>query len=98
MVRAVRDGEPIRSVAKRFAVSVGTVHLWVDRCRDQRLDRFDFQDRKSGAVRPWNRASIVTERRVLSIRQELKERSVLGEFGAQAIQANMHEHGYSVLL
>ena len=97
MVRAVRDGEPIRSVAKCFAVSVGTVHLWVDRCRDQRLDRFDFQDRKSGAVRPWNRASIVTERRVLSIRQELKERSVLGEFGAQAIQANMHEHGYSAI-
>jgi transposase len=69
MVRAVRDGEPIRSVAKRFGVSVGTVHFWFERCRGERLDRCDFDDRKSGAPRPWNRVSIATERQVLSIRE-----------------------------
>lgn len=95
MVRAVRDGEPIRSVAKRFRVSVGTVHFWVDRCRGQRLDRCDLEDHKSGAARPWNRSSIGTERRVLSIRRELKERSVLGEYGAPAIQGAMRERSDS---
>jgi hypothetical protein len=93
MVRAVRDGEPIRSVAKRFGVSVGTVHFWFEHCRGERLDRCDFDDRKSGAPRPWNRVSIATERQVLSIRRELKERSVLGECGAPTIQAAMREQG-----
>jgi len=91
MVRAVRDGQSIRSVAKRFRVSVGTVHFWLERCRGQRLDRFDFDDRKSGAARPWNRVSMATERQVLNLRRQLKERSVLGEYGAPMIQAAMRE-------
>lgn len=95
MVRAVRGGEPIRSVAGRFGVSVGTVHFWVERCDGQRLDRCDFDDRRSGAPRPWNRASAATERRVLSVRRELKERSVLGEYGAVSIQASMRERAYT---
>ena len=97
MIRSVRNGEPIRSVAKRFRVSVGTVHFWVDRCRGQRLDRCDLDDHKSGAPRPWNRTSIGTERRVLSIRRELKERSVLGEYGAPTIQAAMHERAHKLV-
>jgi len=95
MVRAVRDGEPIRSVANRFRVSVGTVHFWVERCRGQRLDRCDFEDHKCGAARPWNRASPRTERRVLTIRRELKERSVLGEYGAPAIRGAMIERSHT---
>jgi len=31
MVTAVRRGESLRQVAKRFRVSVSTVHYWVDR-------------------------------------------------------------------
>lgn len=91
MVSAVRSGQSVRNVALRFRVSAGTVQFWVDRCRGKRLDRCDFDSRKSGAARAWNRVNLTTERGVLSLRRELKECSVLGEYGAPAIHAVMQE-------
>ncbi|MGQ0595612.1 MAG: hypothetical protein ACT4QB_24150 [Gammaproteobacteria bacterium] len=53
MVRAVRAGRSVRSVAMVYGVSVGTVSYWVEHARGQRLDRVSFDDRKPD--RAWNR-------------------------------------------
>lgn len=82
MVHAVRMGSSMRSVAAAFGVSVGTVALWVERARGQRLDRVTFVDGKPG--RATNRLPAVMERRILRAREQLRV-SVLGEYGAEAI-------------
>jgi hypothetical protein len=93
MVQAIRDGEPIRAVAKRFRVSVGAVSFWVKRCTGKRLDRCGFEDRASGPRTPWNRTPRRVERRIVRIRKELKQHSVLGEFGAAAIRHELMVRG-----
>src|SRR5690349_7944773 len=90
MVQAVRDGETVRGVARRFGVSPGNVSFWVERCKGKRLDRCDFEDRPSGPHRPWNRTALGQERRVLSMRKQL-EASVLGESGAPAIHQALQQ-------
>jgi hypothetical protein len=93
MVRAVRSGESLRSVGQRFGVSATTVLKWVRRCDGERSDRVDFEDRPRGTSRAWNRVSAKLEKRVLTIRQTLRERSVLGEYGARAIERRLIEQG-----
>ena len=83
MVEAVRSGRSLRAVAEQFKVSVGTVVFWVERARGKRLDRVAFSDRKPG--RAWNRTAAEMERRIVGIRGELRDKSVLGEYGADAI-------------
>jgi transposase len=83
MVRAVRHGEAMRAVARRFAVSVGTVSHWVEHARGQSLARVDFSDRKPG--RAWNRTLAGQEAQILRTRTDLRKHSVLGEYGADAI-------------
>ena len=83
MVRAVRNGEAMRAVARRFAVSVGTVSSWVEHARGQALARVDFADRKPG--RAWNRTPASKEAQILRTRSDLRQHSVLGEFGGNAI-------------
>jgi transposase len=85
MVRAVRAGRALREVAKEFRCSVSTVSLWVNRTIDQRLDRGAFWSRKSG--RAWNRTAACLEQHIVALRGSLREESVLGEYGARAIQA-----------
>lgn len=86
MVRAVRAGASVRSAAAKFSVSVGQVAFWVGRAAGQRLDRVDFSDRVPGCVIGWNRTAEVVEQRILELRKGLRNDSVLGEYGAQAIQ------------
>ena len=95
MVSAVRAGEGVRAVARRFRVSPGTVLLWVQPSHQQRLDRVDFDDRKRGPRQPWNRTPRTLERQVLDTRRMLREHSILGEFGAPAIVAALRETGAS---
>ena len=83
MVRAVRQGEAMRAVAKRFTVSVGTVSRWVNHARGQQLGRVDFTDQKPG--RAWNRTTMSQETQILRVRTDLRKNSVLGEYGAEAI-------------
>ncbi len=87
MVHAVRAGATVRAVATTFAVSIGQVAFWVARAAGQRLDRVDFSDRTAGSVTGWNRTSEAMEERILKLRKVLREQSVLGEYGAEAIQA-----------
>jgi hypothetical protein len=89
MVRAVRAGRSVRSVAMEYRVSVGTVAYWVEHARGQRLDRVSFDDRKPG--RAWNRIRMDVEARILSVRRTLREDSVLGEYGPDAIGLALQE-------
>jgi len=88
MVREVRAGRGLREVARQFKVDVGTVSLWLKRSADQRLDRFSFADSKPG--RAWNRTVQPVEQRILQTRAWLREHSVLGEYGADAIERVLH--------
>jgi len=89
MVRRVRAGQALRAVARDFGVDVSTVSLWVVRSAGQRLDRFSFADHKPG--RAWNRVGHSVEHRILQTRTHLRERSVLGEFGADAIDRALRQ-------
>ncbi len=88
MVAAVRRGASQREVAPRFGVALSTVQFWVCRAEGKRLDRVDWNDR-SRRPRRTRRTNRATERKVLGIRRRLKERSALGEYGAEAIFRQM---------
>jgi hypothetical protein len=91
MVRAVRAGQSLRDVAATFGVSVGTVFAWVERARGQRIDRVHFTNSKPG--RAWNRTPSDMEQRILRVRTALREHSVLGEYGPDAIGLALQENG-----
>ena len=55
----------------------------------KRLDRVDWSDRPDGATASINRCAAEVETCVLEIRQDLKEKSALGEYGADAILREM---------
>ena len=83
MVAAVRAGQSLRQAARAFGVSVGNVAYWVDQAQGERIDRARFANRKPG--RAWNRTSARVEQRILRTRRELRDKSVLGEYSADAI-------------
>jgi len=84
MVFAVRQGSSIRKAARRYRCGVATVCLWVRRAEDKSLSEVNWNDWPS---RPHKiqRTDRAIEDLVLTIRRELKETSVLGEYGASAI-------------
>jgi len=73
----------LRSVATEFRVSLGAAAYWVGRASGKRIDRVTFANRKPG--RASNRTPAQLERRILSTRRALREESVLGEYGLDAI-------------
>jgi transposase len=91
MVAAVRQGQSLRSVARQFHVSLRTVQIWVSRARDQRLDRVDWTDRPRGGRRPTTATTARIEDLVIRLRQQLKETSALGEYGAAAIRRELQK-------
>ena len=86
MVRLVRSHKSMHQVASQFRVSVSVVARWVRRAAGHRLDRVDFSDRSPGCARGWNRVTVSVEQRIAQLRKTLREQSVLGEYGAMAIQ------------
>lgn len=78
----------MREAAQAFGCGKSTIELWVARARGYRLDRVDFTDRKSG--RAWNRTPADVEQRIAQLRRVLREDSILGEYGARAIEAALH--------
>jgi len=88
IVRAARAGESLRAIAARFRISVGTVSYWVAHAEGKRLDRVCFDNRPPG--RAWNRTGAQLETSIVSIRATLREHSVLGEYGGDAIRQALH--------
>ena len=82
-MQAFRSEGSLRSVAAQFGVSRGTAAYWVARAGGARLDRVDFANRKPG--RAANRTPARLEQRILSTRRALRDKSVLGEYGPDAI-------------
>ncbi|MGH8525534.1 MAG: hypothetical protein ACREXY_15415, partial [Gammaproteobacteria bacterium] len=68
---------------------MSTVSLWLTRSAGQRLDRFSFADHERG--RAWNRIEPAVEQCILQTRAHLREDSVLGEYGADAIERALQE-------
>lgn len=87
----------MRQVAANFKVSLATVQYWVKRAAGRRLDRVDWSDQARGPRSPANRTPSKIEEAVLRLRQELKEQSVLGEYGAEAILAALEQSGLKPL-
>src|ERR687895_1668536 len=75
MVTMVRCGHSIREVARKFGVSRPTVQCWVERANGKRLDRTCFHDLSSAPKRVANRVSIEVERKVLTLRAQLRDES-----------------------
>jgi hypothetical protein len=74
-------------------VALCTVQRWVARAGRQRLDRVDWTDRPCGLPTPVNRTERQLEDLVLTIRQQLRDTSDLGEFGAAAIHRELLARG-----
>ncbi len=93
MVAAVRRGHSQRWVARRFGVSLSTVQFWLKRAQAKRLDRVDWSDREAGPQKPANRTSTEMEDLIITTRDELRQQSDLGEYGAEAVHRTLLERG-----
>jgi transposase len=89
MVAAVRAGQSQRSVSRQFGVSLATVQLWVQRARDQPLDPVNWEDNSHAPLQQAIQTPQEIEAQILKLRQELRQHSALGEFGAQALRTNL---------
>lgn len=97
MVRLYRRKTGLREIARRFEVSTDTVQRWVDRAEGQRLDRVDWSDRSHRPHRT-TRVSRELEDRVLEVRRWLRDESILGHYGADAIVDELARQGIEPLL
>jgi hypothetical protein len=91
MVAAVRKGQSLPAVARRFGVGVATVACWVGRAEGQRLDRIDWSDRSS-VPHQSRRTEASLEDQVLKVRRELAP-SDLGAVGAAVIRQALLDQG-----
>ncbi|HTU23531.1 MAG TPA: hypothetical protein VMG10_36180 [Gemmataceae bacterium] len=73
-------------MAQPFGVALATAQCRVERAKGQRLDRVAWSDHPCGLPTPVNRTEREREDLVLTLRQQLRDTSDLGEFGAAAIQ------------
>ena len=89
MVRAVRAGQACARSAASFGVSVGACLLGQTGARQTHRPG-EFTNCKPG--RPWNRTPAEVEQRILSVRTSLREESVLGEYGPDAIGLALREN------
>ena len=72
-------------MAREFGVSRSTVQYWCARASGKRLDRVDWETQPSIPHRT-TRTGRDMEDRILTVRKELREDSVLGEYSARAIR------------
>lgn len=85
----------MRAAARQFKVHLRTIQRWVARAAGCRLDRADLSSRRSGARRSPRRTASEREDCILQLRQQLKDNSPLGEYGAAAIRQAMRDQGLS---
>lgn len=84
----------MRSVARKYGVSLCMVRWWVRRARDLPLEGVDWSNRPPIPAR-IHRTESAIEDLVLTLRRELKETSDLGEFGARTIHRELLARGHS---
>lgn len=89
MVEAVREGTSQRAAARRFGVGLGTIQRWLERAGEDSLEQVAWSGRSSAPMRQARRTPMAIEDEVLEIRRVLREESVLGEYGAAAIQREL---------
>ena len=82
----------MRAVARTYHVSLSTVQRWVRRVGRSRLDRVDWEDR-SHATSATRRTPAGMEDLVMTLRQELRATSDLGDYGAAAIHRALVDRG-----
>ena len=83
----------MRSVARRFGVSLCTVQRWFARGKGKRLDRADLADRPGGCPVGPRRTAPQIEDLALAARADLKANSDLGEYGAAAVRDRLVASG-----
>ena len=93
MVEAVRSGQSLRAVAKRFGVSPATVQHWVRHAKDEPLEQVCWEDRSHSPHQVPNKTIPEIEQRILAARRFLMLHSDLGEWGARAIHSYLQEQG-----
>jgi putative transposase len=93
LVARVREGTSMRAVAREFRVSLSTVRWWVRRAGQTPLDQVDWTNQPT-VPRKTRRTIPAIEALVLTVRQELKEQSALGEYGARAIYRELLARGH----
>lgn len=93
MVKLVRSGVSQRAVARRYGVSLCTVQRWVDRAKDRRLNRVVWADQHHGRLPGGSGTNRAMEDLILQTRQELRQISELGEFGAVAVHRTLQQQG-----
>ena len=86
MVAAVRGGQTQRAVARRFGVGLGHLQYWLARTRGQKLAQVDWSDQSTAPRQQGRQTKATWQRRVLSLRQELRQgsrikRNFAGVFG-----------------
>ena len=64
------------------------MHYWVERAEGKRLSRVDWQDR-SHRPHEIHRTKRSVENLIVKLRTQLKDNSVLGEYGAEAIRREL---------
>lgn len=79
-------------MAREFRVGLRTVQRWLARAGDQSLDAVDWSSRPSRPHRV-ERTDPGLEDLILELRRELRETSILGEYGAVAIRRALVEAG-----
>jgi len=89
MVADVRSGMASRAVARKYRVSLATVQRWVARAGTQPLNEVDWTSRAAGCRSAPRRTKRGIEQRVLRLRKQLKAKSDLGEYGAEAIRREL---------
>lgn len=89
MVEAVRQGRSLRGAARDAGMSLRTVQRWVERAGDAAPGAVDWSDRTSAPRHHGRRADPATEESVIEVRRRLREESILGEYGAAAIQREL---------
>lgn len=88
----VREGDSQRQVARELGVSRSTVQYWLGRAAGRRLDRVDWETQPP-IPRRTTRTSREMEDRILALRTELRQDSVLGEYSAGAIHDELIRRG-----
>ena len=97
MIRAVRSGVSQREAARRFGVALRTVQRWWERAGKKELEVVAWEDRRRTPHRVANKTDGEVERRICALRQELKDHSALGFWGAQAIAEQLRLDGTSAV-